>query len=408
MVAVRNAMPVSLQPQKRRFGLEESLKDVFKRLDMMKESQNVLGLVGMGGIGKTTLASEIYNHFVSHREFQYHCFLKDVRSSVPSELRRQLLRDLIQEDLNSPEEYQHKFEVCSRQRVLIIVDDIDNESQFTNLIPDIQLLGSGSRIIITSRHRDVLNITMRRAISKYIYEVKLLSRTDSQRLFNWNAFDSETPSTGFGDLAAKVAEACGGHPLALEVIGASLFDKREYPDDTEIWVDAVKTLNENEDILGKLRISYDCLPTEGDKAMFRDIACLLNGMPDEVAMMIWTSCNSCSQGFCVTSKTPHLVLRRLLDKSLVKLDSGRLSMHDVIRDMGRDVVIRASPKPEGRTHLWDTTTAAKVLRKNKVLARFTCFLTLTSTIIGGVHNFGFFWLICFSGTPSLLANFVAF
>lgn len=360
-------MLVNLPPSKRRFGLEVSVKDVLSRSDMMRASVNILGLVGMGGIGKTTLASEIYNHFVARRQFQYHCFLKDVRSSDIFELRRQLLRELIQVDLQSKssKEYYRKLGVFNSQRVLLIVDDIDDEIQFADLIPDINQLGSGSRIVITSRDRAVLDFTMREASSKVIYEVQLLNRTDSQLLFNWNAFYNEIPSPGFGDLAEKVVEACGGHPLALEVIGASLFGKK----DREIWMDVVKTLGEDKTIHNKLRISYDSLPSPGDQAMFRDIACLLIGMPDYVAMTIWRSCQSCSD-FCCTPKAPHLILRRLLDRSLVKLDSGRLSMHDIIRDMGREIVRKESPKVEERTHLWDTATAVKVLSKNKVREHF--------------------------------------
>lgn len=95
-------------------------------------------------------------------------------------------------------------------------------------------------------------------------------------------------------MVVKVVEVCGGYFFVLEVIGVFLFDKWEYLDDIEIWVDVVKMLNENEDILGKFRISYDCFFMEGDKVMFWDIVCFFNGMFDEVVMMIWILCNFCS------------------------------------------------------------------------------------------------------------------
>jgi hypothetical protein len=59
-----------------------------------------------------------------------------------------------------------------------------------------------------------------------VYEVKLLDSTNS-RLFNWNAFYSEVPSIEFRDLAESVADACGGHSLVLEIIGASFFDQKD-------------------------------------------------------------------------------------------------------------------------------------------------------------------------------------
>src|ERR1700737_3167236 len=115
-------------------------------------------------------------------------------------------------------------------------------------------------------------------------------------------------------------------------------------------------LKENVDIMDKLRICYDGLPTDGDRAMFRDIACILIGVKQEVAMRIWKSCSNCS---CSCSKTPASSLRNLIDRSLVKLDEDdTLRMHDVLRDMGRKIVEtdgkKGGPQPaRKRTHLWD-------------------------------------------------------
>lgn len=238
------------------------MKEVLGKMYMMGDDAGIIGLFGTGGIGKTTLANELYCHFVSRREFQLHSFLKDVRSNAPSTLQRQLVRDLIQEDMdNSTKSYQYWFDAFSAQRVLIVVDDIDSNSQFIALIPKILQLGPGSRVLVTARHRDVLTCTMGPANHKAFYEIKELNRIDSRELFNWHAFYSKVPSEGFHDVAEKVADACGGHPLALEVIGASLFDKKVL-DDRSIWINTVKTLKENVDILDKLRISYVTLPTE--------------------------------------------------------------------------------------------------------------------------------------------------
>jgi hypothetical protein len=365
LTEVRSAMPANVLPAKQQYGLEESIWNVMEMLD----SVSVLGLVGMGGIGKTTLASEIYNHFVSRRQFERYCFLRDVRSSQPSELQRQLMRDLghhSEVQCISPQEYNRAFDGFISQRVLVVVDDIDLSSQYAALIPDIQMLGPGSRIVITSRQKDVLKHAMGAATCENVYDVPLLSKSDSWLLFNRHAFLSETTTVGFADLAVEVADACGGHALSLEIIGASLFDKREVGD-REIWEEAVKALQGNEEVFGKLRSTYDSLPTDGDKAMFRDIACMLIGMEKEVALTIWKSCGSCSGALCSTFQTPALALRRLMDRSLVRVDEfGRLRMHDVLRDMGRDIVKKEAQRPEERTHLWDATTAQNVLRLRKV------------------------------------------
>ena len=339
------------------------MRNVLKMLD----SVSVVGLVGMGGIGKTTLATQIYNHFVSRRQFEQYCFLRDVRSSEPSELQRKLLRDLghySEVQSISPEDYKRAFDGLISQRVLVVVDDIDHGRQFAALVPDMQRLGRGSCVVITSRYSDVLHHAMAAAPSWKVYDVPVLSRSDSRRLFNHHAFSSETPLS-FAELAAEVADACGGHALSLEVIGASLFGKRGR-EDREIWMEAVKSLQESEEIFDKLRSSYDSLPTDGDRAMFCDIACMLLGMEKEVALTIWKSCGRCSGADCSTSKAPTLVLRRLMDRSLVRVDDeGSLTMHDVLRDMGRDIVKRQARGSEKQAHLWDAATALKVLSFKK-------------------------------------------
>ncbi|KAG0627724.1 hypothetical protein M758_2G223400 [Ceratodon purpureus] len=369
VAAVERALPVNLHLSQSspKFGLAESLQDVVDTLTLMRpENVGILGLVGMGGIGKTSLAWEIYNHYISRREFRYHSFLKDVRSTSQLELQQQLVSDLLKQEMKgSSDKYQHWFESFRSHKMLVVIDDIDTTSQFEALIPDILGLAVGSRIVVTSRHRDVVNLAMRPATKREIYEVKELNPMDSRRLFNWHAFYSEeVPSHGnFPNLATQVADACGGHPLALEVIGRSMSDKTNLGDE-RIWTDAVKTLKENSDIIDKLKISYTGLPSDGERAMFRDIACLMIGMRKDVAMELWNSCHSCGE-FCTTTKGPSQALRRLEDKSLVRLDAGlRLVMHDVIRDMGRDVVIKESREPWQRTHLWDAATTAKLMSKN--------------------------------------------
>lgn len=100
-------------------------------------------------------------------------------------------------------------------------------------------------------------------------------------------------------------------------------------------------------------------------------------MEKEVALTDLKSCSSCS---CSTSKTPALALRRLMDRSLVRVDQlGILRMHDVLRDMGRDIVKRDSVRKEGRrleewTHLWDAGTAAKVLSYGEVSVQVLVYL----------------------------------
>ena len=365
---VRNALPPDLLPGTR-IGLEKSMKDVVETLQSVK----VIGLVGMGGIGKTTLAMEVYNHFVSCQRFERYCFLKDVRSSQTSMLQNKVLRDLgvgSESRCNDQVDYTRTLRGALKgRRVLVIVDDIDDANQLEALIPEINEVGLECRIVITSRACDVLKDAMKtlHATSKAVYEVKMLDKFYSQHLFNMHAFGSDTPSEGFAELAETISDACGGLPLSLEVMGRYLCEEM----DKEIWVESVKVLQGNRKIIDKLRICYDGLPTNGDRAMFQDIACMLIGVQQEIAMTIWKSCSNCS---CSCSKTPASSLRNLMNRSLVKLDEDdKLRMHDVLRDMGREVVKTDGEKGQRQpakewTHLWDPARAEEELKHGEVRA----------------------------------------
>ena len=228
------------------FGLEKSMKVVVKTL----ESVSVIGLVGMVGIGKTTLAMEIFNHFLSHHHFQDYCFLRDVQSSQTSVLQEKILHDLgLGSKLRcNDEEYRRTLNNALKHRkMLVIVDDISDANQFEALFPEIHMiLGLDSRIVITSRQHDVLKHVMNAfsAASKAVYEVPLLDKFDSRRLFNIHAFMSKTPRDHFVELATTIADGCRGLPLLLELMGCHLFGKNT-PEDKEIWLETAKVMQDN-------------------------------------------------------------------------------------------------------------------------------------------------------------------
>ncbi len=190
----------------------------------------------------------------------------------------------------------------------------------------------------------------------------LLSTTDSRHLFNWHAFHSADAIDGFQKLAKKVADACCGLPLALEVIGCFLFDKREECDLESTWPQTIKTLGEEKGILDKLKISYEGLSTEASKLMFLDIACFMIGQRENIAMQIFEACKSDYKG-------PAPSFKSLKDKCLVKLDEDRrIVMHDLLRDMGRQVVMNQSHHMEKGTpsHLWNPKIVQQVLQNKEV------------------------------------------
>ncbi|KAG0626427.1 hypothetical protein M758_2G125000 [Ceratodon purpureus] len=239
----------------------------------------------MGGVGKTMLAREIYNHFVAEKKFRNMTFLEihrdssnsdvEVRSTWVRELQKQLLWDLLRVQTSTSNDYSSWFrKIASVGPVLIVVDNVYKLNQFEALVPFVNDLHPGSRIIVTSRDWSVLNNVGGRTKPKHcLYDVSTLGVEESNMLFNWHAFQADEAPEEFKGVAKDVVEGCGGLPLALKVVGSSLFDVRSDEDSEAIWLGAVHALRQNPDVKGVLKWSYDYL-SKPEKHMFLDIACL--------------------------------------------------------------------------------------------------------------------------------------
>jgi hypothetical protein len=346
--------PAQLRPARYPMGLEQSSKGVLDILNQMGNNVGVVGITGMGGIGKTTLATHIYNE---QDNFTCRSFLKDVKDANMVKLKAKIVRDLLQEDMKNIGGFERCFEQIKKKKIFVVIDDIVEHSQFDELIPELTNLAGGSRVLITSRDQNLLNNIMRDAGEKKLHEVQKLGPLDSLQLFMKAAFHNDIPSARLHDLSCHIAKACDGLPLALEVIGGFLFDKKG---DERLWNEAIMTLHKNKDVLDCLKLSYNTLG-EVEQEMFLDIAFFLVGAPKDAALDFWNS----DDLFSSTATTP---LCKLIDRCLLKVDeNGFLTMHDLLRDMGRDVVVKKSPRNEGeQSHLCNPSSVIKVLQQNKV------------------------------------------
>ncbi|GLJ34294.1 hypothetical protein SUGI_0689170 [Cryptomeria japonica] len=207
-------------------GLAALVADFEKHIHHKKV--NIVGIVGMGGCGKTTLAREIFNRKSSC--LLGSSFLHGVRKAAQESgldvLKKQMLEDLLGlDDVSSFEDTSESERSVAHQlknrRVLIVLDGIDDVRQLEALLPQKNKLGSGSLIIVTTRNVGILKSY---GISS-IYTMKALDSSDAKQLFCWNAFSQPHPTEGFEDLVEKLSSANGGHPLSLQVLGESLRGK---------------------------------------------------------------------------------------------------------------------------------------------------------------------------------------
>ncbi|RDX72266.1 TMV resistance protein N, partial [Mucuna pruriens] len=334
-------------------SFEDDLVDMHSRVEQLEDlldldENKVVGICGMGGIGKTTLATALFNKI----SFQYDacCFIDDVsktfRDSGPTGAQKQLLRQVLN---------QGNMEICNLPQgtdlVLIVLDNVDEFEQLEKLALYPKYLGGGSRIIVISRDRHVLrNFGVNR-----VHDVQHLNENNSLQLFRRKAFKSNVIVKELDEMTYAVLKHVNGHPLAIKVLGSFLFGRDVYE-----WRSALTRMKENpvQDIIDVLRVSFDGLK-EMEKEIFLDIACFFpNGMGREIDLKKFLSYH----GFY-----PDIGIGVLIDKSLISCNEyGQIEMHDLLRDMGKSVVQEKSPKePRKWSRLWDYKDLHNVMIKNK-------------------------------------------
>ncbi|KAH9303671.1 hypothetical protein KI387_008075 [Taxus chinensis] len=245
-------------------------------------SPMVVGIVGLGGSGKSTLVTHLYNS--NRSEFKRSCFLSVGTKDLAS-LQQTLLADLLGYGKLHIENTRRGRSLLRESlrgfpRVLIVFDDIDNAEQIENLLLVKDFLGNGSLILVTSRDRDLL---ARHQVSK-LYDVKLLCAKDAQELFCRHAFDQPKPLQDLEDMVSEFVNICGGFPLALKILGGQLCGNR----DRRYWrrqLQNFQTQMPDNILQGVLQGSFESLNNK-EKEAFLDIAHFLDGEDKDLAARV--------------------------------------------------------------------------------------------------------------------------
>ncbi|KAM4105380.1 hypothetical protein ACJW30_06G228200 [Castanea mollissima] len=341
-------------------GVEARMKDMTSLLCVGANDVRMVGILGMGGTGKTTIAKASYNKFYHH--FEGKCFLHNVRETSKKHGLVHLQKQLLSKTLRT-----RKIEVSSvdsgivmiqerfrHKRVLVIVDDVDQLEQLNAIAGSRDWFGLGSRIIITTRDEQLL-----KNLQVYgVYRAKQMGTSESLELFSWHAFRNKYPAEGYMGISGSVVAYSGGLPLALEVLGSFLFGRS-----MQEWNCALEKLKRipNDQVQQKLRISFDALSDDTEKDTFLDISCFFIGMDKNYVVQILDGC-----GFFADIGINVLIQRCLLTVD----ESNKLMMHDLLRDMGREIVRENYPKEPGkRSRLWLQEEVIDILTLHKGMKR---------------------------------------
>ncbi|KAK1280046.1 putative disease resistance protein [Acorus gramineus] len=353
-----------------------------KVMDALKnDGVHIIGLSGMGGVGKTTLAKEI-----KRQALEQNMFRKAIMVTISQNPNLDIIREKMAEQLgiNIKQEsisLEKLFSLIKPEgQVLIILDDVWRRLDLS----EIGIPHDCCKIIMTSRS---LEVCTSMGIKENI-QLGFLSPEDSWELFKAYSEVVESSSELQCCVARDVASECKGLPLAIATVGRALRGK-SFPE----WEDALVQLrasvpdniSELKDVYMQLKLSYDHLSKEAQSCF---LLCSL--FPEDAVISVeLLTCYAMGEGFlqCVNTlqetKNRVLSLVSKLKASCLLLEEGEegkmVKMHDVVRDVA--IYIGSNENHEGclsksyqNEPNWDKWETVKECKRLSVMNQSICTL----------------------------------
>ncbi|ONH89517.1 hypothetical protein PRUPE_I002300, partial [Prunus persica] len=314
------------------FGIQRKIEKIESLLCLDSPGVCCVGIWGMGGIGKTTLADAVFHRHSS--KFEVCCFLANVRENSEQtnglhQLRNKLVGEILKEkdvNIDTPSIPPRIQVRLGRPKALIVLDDVNARKQLEYLVGDHDRFCQGSRIIITARDKGLLE---QKVDPAKIFSVEGLGPEEALELFHSHAFGNKSPTTDYTELSREVVDYIKGIPLALKVMGSS-FRRCKSKQEWEVQWKKVKRVPIGE-IQKVLRVSYDGLDDNG-KEIFLDIACFHKGCERNDVERMLDGCD-----FFGEAGINDLIDRSLISISKERWSKGQIEMHDLVQEMGRAI-----------------------------------------------------------------------
>ncbi|XP_057801519.1 putative late blight resistance protein homolog R1C-3 isoform X2 [Salvia miltiorrhiza] len=325
-------------------GFDDVLLQLLDRLTGGNRNRQIIPIVGMGGIGKTTLARHIFEHALVKEHFDIRAWTTISQTYNVREALREVLHQVsgdLGSDLSENELGEKLYKYLYGRRYIIILDDMWSVEVWDKMrffFPD---YNDGSRVIVTTR---LSNLAAELTNSNSI-GMRFLDDVCSWSLFSKTVFGDEVFPLQLKKIGKKIVGKCKGLPLSIAVIGGLLAKSEltlEYWEHIEKNLSSIVNSENDEYCLRVLKLSYDHLPA------YLKSCFLYMGMfgEDEVIsvselMRLWVS-----EGFLkpIINKSSKTIakeyLKELVDRNLILVHElgavGNIKyckMHDLVRDL---------------------------------------------------------------------------
>ncbi|XP_057780806.1 putative late blight resistance protein homolog R1B-16 [Salvia miltiorrhiza] len=322
-------------------GLEDDVIHIMDKLTIHQPKQQIISIVGMGGMGKTTLALNVYENSFIKEHFDIRAWATVSQQYSAKEIFSKLLSGIGQSGSGNDLGLKLHQTLCGR-RYLIVLDDIWSVEAWDEVrlyFPD---NGNGSRIVLTTRLSDVASDCG----SSSCITMKPLKKDLSWVLFCRNAFQQDhCPYPQLEIVGNEIVRLCRGLPLSIVVIGGFLLKS---PRTVGFWEDVAENIKsipnsmEKQEILDVLSLSYNHLPPHL-KPCFLYMGIFREDREIRASRIIklWVA-----EGFIKPKRAQMLeeiaegYLNDLVDRNLVLVGRYRYNgkirscrLHDLIRDL---------------------------------------------------------------------------
>ncbi|KAJ6848079.1 putative disease resistance protein isoform X3 [Iris pallida] len=339
------------------------MSDLVEKLLHHGNNRSVMSIVGIGGLGKTTLARKVYNSVEIKREFGIRVWITVSQDYRPVELLNKILEKVreYKEELEEEEVIEKLYDSLRGTRYLIVMDDVWREDVWKQMQTSFPDEKNGSRVLITTRF---LNVAKFADPNTTPYQLRLLNDVESLELLLKKAFPNQDVQANCPEelrsLGRQLVKRCSGLPLALVVVGGLLsIREKEY----SAWLRVLETMSwqlEGKECMEILALSYEDLPHH-----LKSCFLYLAAFPEDSEILagnlirLWIAEGFIPrQGRGTIEETAEDCLEELTQRCMVQVVSRKSNCRSIkscrVHDLLRDLAV-AEAKEDGFLVIYNNT-----------------------------------------------------